>query len=93
MPSILAIVLFNPVPTVTQLALDEQSTAHGKLNIASFGCTWILPLGVQITLQDEIDEIAEREEVEAQYLHEDTMARVGQLSINIIGACENGKSV
>ncbi|KAL7276835.1 hypothetical protein RUND412_000176 [Rhizina undulata] len=34
--------------------LDEQYTTHGKLNIACFGCNWILLSHVQITLLDEM---------------------------------------
>ncbi|KAL7268921.1 hypothetical protein RUND412_008435 [Rhizina undulata] len=58
------------ITPLQQLALDEQSVAQRKLNIARFGSTWIRPPGVQKTLQGELDEKAEREEAEAQVLSE-----------------------
>ncbi|KAL7267298.1 RuvB-like protein 2 [Rhizina undulata] len=56
----------NIVTPLQQLALDEQAVAKRKLQIAHFGSTWIHPVGVQKTLQAELDEIAEREDAEDQ---------------------------
>ncbi|KAI5787060.1 hypothetical protein EDC01DRAFT_169915 [Geopyxis carbonaria] len=56
------------ISPLTQLALDEQSVDHRKLNIQRFGATWIKPPGMSKTLQGELDEKAEREETEHQQM-------------------------
>ncbi|KAL7268099.1 hypothetical protein RUND412_009293 [Rhizina undulata] len=61
--------MFSSIPNLTprdQLALNEEAVAKRKLQIAHFGSTWIRPVGVQKTLHGELEEIAEREDADAQ---------------------------
>ncbi|KAI9774882.1 MAG: hypothetical protein M1840_000098 [Geoglossum simile] len=58
---------------LTQLQLDEEFVVQRKLNIQRFGAAWIRPPGVPKTYQMMMDELAEREEAEAQAAREAQM--------------------
>ncbi|KAI4161639.1 MAG: hypothetical protein LQ342_004647 [Letrouitia transgressa] len=62
----------HPGP-LTTLRLDEISVANRKSNIRRFGAGWLRPPGIPKTLQNLVDEKAEREEAEATAAREGLM--------------------